>query len=682
MDNIVEVVNKLLKQCKPSEIEIEARIRKQLVGNELHSSLLSCLGGTWSTEEYKERRRIAKSNRKCAYRQRTSASGSTTICKSSIAREELNDAWCTLNVSIETPIPSMSSALQGVEEVSVIRHRIAVEDHYVDVVHDDSQGSRVEIEVHRADEFDPESTVRVVERVCTLLQKSRYFVGYYDWCTVLHVAATRFGPFCVDSGDYQRPRTMTMESLSAVAARTGDWMVTPKVDGERRFIIAINSRVYSVGLAKDVRLEGNTDYGGEGDSTMVSVIDCEYTDDNVYHVFDTVVVDGVYVGDSDMLERLEMADGLRTRMSDDLRGRVVVKAHHGFNSFDRLCELYTGFCNNKAYAIDGIIFVDTTKGYMQHVAKWKPHSTVDLMVTNEGALRTYDGWFVNVPLGPLLLPMPSMVSQVAEQTPLIPGIWEFRYDNKNNLLLPMRPRPDKPQANSKAIVETNMMYAVPGSLFSGVGCYMMRKHHNRVKRDLIAWARVGNAVILDIGTGQGGDVGKWKNAAMVYCIEPSCASTREMVNRHHRMKNVNVINVHLRDLDHSMITKRVDVFTAFFCMNQFDDADWAALKRLVSCKGSSGCRLLAIAMTSPRMHKGGCFDITMKGDDGYNIKIHGTRIQDIDERVVNPDALTRAMGECGLKQVKRARLNDDDFMTEEERVLSSMYEAFAYKRAV
>ena len=58
---------------------------------------------------------------------------SETICKSSISREDVNDAWCAVHVSVEAPVPSMQRALDAVEPVSVTRYRKTVDGHHVDV---------------------------------------------------------------------------------------------------------------------------------------------------------------------------------------------------------------------------------------------------------------------------------------------------------------------------------------------------------------------------------------------------------------------------------------------------------------------------------------------------------------------------------------------------------------------
>ena len=669
MDNIVDTVNKLLKVCKVSEVEIEARIRKQLVSKESQLLLINNLGTEWSTEVYTEKRRISKSNRRCAYRQRNSL----TICKSSIAREDINDIWCALHVSVETPTPSMSSVLTSVVPITVTRRRAKLENHYIDVVYDEGQGHRVEVEVCDSANFHPECTLHVIKRVCAVLQGSKEFVGYYDWFTVVHITRMSFGPFCIDSGNYQKPRTMTMTSLLELA-NAEKWLVTPKVDGERRFVVGINEKVFSVGLLSDVKLEGAI-----LDNEGIFVLDCEYThvanlvggaqgnSNEAYYVFDAVVKNGEYLGQRESLQdRLEIARELLDSMSCNLRARISIKKYHLFNSFDKLCNLYNEFRSSDRYKIDGMIFANKAEGYMQQVPKWKPQNTVDLMFTKNKVLMTCDGYAIdNIPVA---------TADIYE------GIWEFSYNETENVLYPERPRPDKPQANSKKIVETNIFHAIPESVFSGVGCYLMRKYHNRVKRRMITNANDKDAVILDVGTGQGGDVDKWKRTKYVYCIEPAWESSSEMLRRHGESEKVEIINKCLRDLDHGLITNKVDIFTVFFCMNQFKNTDWASLQKLITSKGSKKCRLLAIAMTAPKTHKGRCFEIKMKDDERYNIDICNTRISNIDETTVSSTRLTKIMSDCEMKLVKQDRLDNNDFMTREERMLSSMYESFVYSK--
>jgi hypothetical protein len=94
----------------------EARIRRQLVSRHSVQLLIHAFGG-WEVTEYTEIRKIFKHNRKCTYRSRVFENGtSETICKSSTSREDVNDAWCAVHVSVEAPVPSMQRALLTIQQ--------------------------------------------------------------------------------------------------------------------------------------------------------------------------------------------------------------------------------------------------------------------------------------------------------------------------------------------------------------------------------------------------------------------------------------------------------------------------------------------------------------------------------------------------------------------------------------
>ena len=610
MDHIVDVASSLLIACPPSEVEIEARIRKQITSRYATKMLISNLGVQWDILQYSEKRKISKHNRKCTYRQRDHE----TICKSSIAKADINDAWCTLHVSIETPVPHLLDSLNYVNPVQVTRYRATLDGHYIDVVVDDND-PRVEVEVCDARFFDLAALLSVVERVCAALQGNHVFVGFYDWKTVMHVASTNFGPFCIEKKQYQKPVTMTIDLLLRIAKDPQHWVVTPKVDGTRRFLVSINKRLFSLGIAKDVAYEG--DFGSDG----ITIMDCEFMNGQ-YYIFDIPVYMGKYYGNESFEDRMSTAEKTLDMLPNNVE--ATIKPYEVFSSFDDLASLYESFKIN--YVIDGMVFARPDFGYLQTVTKWKSQSTVDLVIDKHGLLRTSDRYRINMEYE---MSSPDM------------GVWEFAYDGSK--LIAKRPRPDKPQANSRDIVFKNMFSSVPGTLFTGRGFYMMRKYHNSIKKQAIQGANDMNSVIMDIGTGQGGDVNKWNRASHVYCIEPSKESISEMRRRCDKktLDKITVIASRLALIETKKIDKKVDIFTAFFCMNQWLDDDWEMLENVIKNNGSSKCRLLAIVMTDPREHHSDNLDIKIMGPEEYEISIHGTRIMNTRERIVQPKTFCR-----------------------------------------
>ena len=685
MDEVTDAVRKLLPACRPDEIEVEARIRRQLVSRHSVQLLIGAFDD-WEITTYTERRKISKHNRKCTYRSRVFGDGtSETICKSSISREDMNDAWCAVHVSVEASIPTMQRALDAVEPVSVTRHRKTVDGHHVDVSRVDSD-FRVEVEVSDVTDIKKDIFLRVVDVVCAALQGNDIRVGYYDWKTVTHVSGASFDPFCIDKKKFQKPRTMTADVLYQVSKNPEEWIVTPKVDGVRRFLLLFNGLVYSVGTAKDVTFEciNRSQIGSAASPSATSeglgrehdpcILDCEFAR-GTYYAFDMPVLHGEYCKFMNIEERLSKMDGVisdlhsgsKASPSEDVTLNVIPKPYESFSSFDKLSTLYDVFLSQDI-DVDGLIFYRKTGGYMQAVPKWKVHSTVDLSVTGDGKLMTCDGHEVKV--RHTGLPEDGF------------GVWEFAFDRGSQCLVAKRPRPDKPQANSAHIVEKNMYNSVPGTIFTGQGFYLMRKYHNRVKRWAITQARDAGATLFDIGTGQGGDLGKWKKTSKVFCVEPDIESMNEMWSRcdDDMSSKITAINAYLSDVTADRIDRKIDIVSAFFCMNQWSEYDWKALEKIIVNRGSKKCRLLAIAMTSPKEHKSDNLEIHMTGDDKYNIKMYGTRIMDIDEVAVRPDRVKKKLEKCGMKMTTQDTLDTDDFMTHEERKLSSMYTLFTFHK--
>ena len=660
-----EIVNKLLRGCKPEEVEVEARIRRQLVSRHSALQLIACHGPNWQVLRYSEKKKISKNNRKCTYRSRIGPN--EHICKSSIAKEDVMDMWCTVHVSVETPMPSMQRSLNAVPSVDVVRHRTVIDNHYVDVIDGTSKfldEMRVEVEACDASTFSLEAMLKVVKYVCTLLQGNKEFLGYYDCKTVMHVSGTSFGPFCIDRKHYQKPRTLTIDVLGSIAKDTAQWAVTPKVDGVRRFVVIANTEVYLLGTAKEVAHIGD----GMSGSNAVTILDCELANDILY-AFDVPVHNDAYCGNRPFDERTHMMDCV----VDELAGSGVnirAKPYETFSSFDKLKKLYEQF-DDQEFEMDGMIFYNIGDSYMQPVPKWKTYSTVDLEIKHN-SLVTCDGYVVN--MRHTNLPDDAF------------GIWEFSY--ADDVLTAKRSRPDKPQANSMGIVEKNMFGSVPGTLFTGQGFYLMRKYHNRIKNALIREAGDFKATLMDIGTGQGGDVMKWNRVSKVFCVEPAEECSTEVQRRKTEAgikAEIIFMEDRLEDVDLNYIDDKIDIITAFFCMNQWSSKDWKMLAKIVKQKGSKRCRLLAIAMTAPKEHRSSNLKIVMRRSqpdmtgDRYNIKMYGTRIMDIDETAVVSSSLTKIMKECGMKLIKEDRLDANDFMTSDERRLSSMYSMFKYQ---
>lgn len=703
MDEFNNLIDKLSRN-KSYEIEIEARIIKQLVNEESVQQLLSNNCFNWKKTTYTEQKTSVKSNRKCTYRRRffNQDNRDEIICKSSLMKLDVNDMWCTIYISTETNAPSILSKLNNYEQVFVTRYRGQIGNYYIDVTTSDIY--RVEVEAMDAETFVFDDMISVISMVCKILSNSPLFYGYYDWKIVHHVMKSHYGPFFIEEGKYQKPYTMVYKDIIEIKNNISKWKVTPKVDGIRCFIIIIGNRIFETNLSQNIKfihdnydilknikilhnnilqnikilhdeydVLQNTEYFYNickewNDFNRIAILDCEYLEtNNMYYIFDIPVFNSKYYGNS--LYRFDLLDYL------SLPENFVIKPYISFGSFDDLSKLYNNW--KESYILDGLIFVNITKPYINPVIKWKVYNTVDLEINNDNTLRTSDSHQINIK-------WEKSEYYNEYQQKRYTKIWEFRYETDK--LIPTKPRPDKRLPNNYEIFNKTLKNAVSGSIFTGVGCYLMRKYHNIVKNKVIKDSNIDKRIILDIGTGQGGDVNKWFPANKIYCVEPNSLSTMELTKRLQNKENksisekIYIINKKIADVNNDELPEKIDIFTVFFCSNLFESNDWTRLQQIIKDKGSSKSRLLLIALTKFKESKNDVYDIVELRNNKYRITIHNTRIQDLTENIVNPVSLIKLMEECKLRLITSQPLDEDDFMTPKERTLSSMYTLFTFKK--
>lgn len=116
------------------------------------------------------------------------------------------------------------------------------------------------------------------------------------------------------------------------------------------------------------------------------------------------------------------------------------------------------------------------------------------------------------------------------------AIVECLWDKKTNNFTPIKIRDDRSYPNNYATamgVWRCIHEPVELSTIAGEDLIIMRKVHNKVKNiELEKYLKSGN-VIIDIGSGRGGDLKKWRELKLdrVYAIEPSSKNSKELVKR-------------------------------------------------------------------------------------------------------------------------------------------------------
>lgn len=109
--------------------------------------------------------------------------------------------------------------------------------------------------------------------------------------------------------------------------------------------------------------------------------------------------------------------------------------------------------------------------------------------------------------------------------------WKF-----DEMFVPYRVRDDRDRPNNYETARSvweDIMNPIPRKTIEGYTLQLMRKYHNQEKHALLTKEFARGDVILDIGSGQGGDLWKWDSVGFrhVFAIEPDEGKRTEMERR-------------------------------------------------------------------------------------------------------------------------------------------------------
>ena len=629
--------------------ELEARVKKV---SEREAKKLIQNYGPWEKTTFSERRYKTSQG---TLRERQFGNGEMEfIRKMIIKRVKLYNEWITWALSKEEPI--RSSEMDSKFVVSSHKERLSktVRDVLrLDVTKDINEGVwSVEVEVLDASAKD-EIKEYVKNLICFLKGKIRRTTSEMIW----NLFSTPWEDFSFTKRRYQKPVTITNGDLNTLKNRR--YKMTPKIDGERRFVCILNGEVYTIDLRGAVELFSSSKITHPG---KISILDCELSNGELF-AFDIIVAFGVYVGSIKYLSK-------RYSRMNEFSCYVRIKPLFDVpKDWSLIPSMFHQWKDN--YKVDGIIFIPSTSNYTKgKLFKWKENNTVDLEV-KDGRIRTYD-------------------EEEYGKSALEDGIYEFshlqgRFDM-------VRVREDKPRANSAAIVKRNLGFMTsfdhcPVTKWAkgGKGMASMRKFHNRVKK--IMYDSSDQSFIMDIGTGQGGDIGKWDEPCFVYCIEPEEDMIKEFWRR--RAQNPRgphkVIKAKIRDwpLIINNVHNHLSLISLFFVMNDFSEDDMRGLMKVIDELCLHNCKVIGAFLDADFFLEASSesFETKKLDNEKYFIKIKGTRIAQTEHEFrINTWEFSRKMEKRGFVLTISERLDFGTNLSEDEISLSSMFRIFEYSR--
>uniref|UniRef100_A0A6C0J9Z4 Uncharacterized protein n=1 Tax=viral metagenome TaxID=1070528 RepID=A0A6C0J9Z4_9ZZZZ len=298
------------------------------------------------------------------------------------------------------------------------------------------------------------------------------------------------------------------------------------------------------------------------------LIDCEVMrDGNIFHIhmFD-LISDRFKNHLKPFSQRLEYIQKIYNTIKQDLRHenvRYYVKNFIQITDTKVLSKMIDDDLENDN--TDGVIIQTNDDVYRQtKIFKLKPKAlnTMDIYVEpyllNSEENLHYNYSFVNKNMRRYLLNFEYNLSNF---------IMECYWNKNSQKFVPLKIRFDKTYGNpkrvidstSKLIYEDEMSYR---DMFLGKSLFMARKHINNLKGKILTMNQ--NKILLDIGSGQGGDFDKWGHFDYVYAVEKDKKMIDEFVRRHGSSGRVNLIEGDFADLN---ISFDVDIITIFFAVN-------------------------------------------------------------------------------------------------------------------
>lgn len=334
--------------------------------------------------------------------------------------------------------------------------------------------------------------------------------------------------------------------------------VTQKHDGLRILIYIDNGKIFTVDLKGNHQLiiEDFHDLPGTYifDTERVNNSDGHYD----YLAFDLLYCNIIDISKESYTYRLSVLESLKI-----LPPNVILKTMIRCKSYKTLSkEVKRAYEKQQLY--DGVIIYNPDKSYWDNnaVFKYKFVPTIDVET---------DGNIVCLRQNKALHQINMKIANMKPLGNLV--VMEASYDQENNILIPVRLRFDKTHANSYKVYESMMNAYKKGDILDldimrGVknSLFFFRVCHNIAKVEIISQC---SGVILDIGSGRGGDLAKWmhnRNITKVIAIEPNIDNYNELMHRKESMK-INKVIVHNTSFENFQTKTKINSMLALFMIN-------------------------------------------------------------------------------------------------------------------
>lgn len=384
-------------------------------------------------------------------------------------------------------------------------------------------------------------------------------------------------------GTVSRARDLTFKDLvdykqTSSKGILDDYRVSVKADGEHKFLIFHSSGIWLVFPTNSIQKLGeiqgyeymlNTIVAGEvitkdniRDKNMVM-------ESEIFIPFDVLCYKGLVTKDFDNYDERrkyimsDFNDGDIVRIDNQIKLTIKYKKFFEINSietFYKSMEEALGERKNTFYKEDGLIITPKKSRYITtggnpklslyqrnlfeytDICKWKPPEslTIDMKYENGEFYVMKDRVLTDIR-------DINVLKNMKVKKPQTSGIYEFKPITKGKDIefKEFRKRTDKPFPNSSDIVSNlyNLsMSPITEDTLKGKDISLMRKHHNIIKKNILNDSMISEkSLLIDVGSGKGGDLTKFGKFSKILMIEPDEDNIQDLAIRSKEYKNISIL---------------------------------------------------------------------------------------------------------------------------------------------
>lgn len=422
--------------------------------------------------------------------------------------------------------------------------------------------------------------------------------------------------------DISRPEDITRKDFTYNYLT--NYLVTIKYDGERQLLFYTNDCLYITDARMKTKfpvLFGIVDNNNKKYQNYL--FEGERTNDGVFHIFDYIGKNnGSFFNNTelDTIQRLDICtDFVKILKTNSITSyNVNMKKFYSTKnfksdtvSFPIVCEFaYTKSLELSASSdkikSDGLIMQPIKVG--DKVFKWKPHEqlTIDMRIHNNNLL---------IKSGEKEIDIRNVIKSVYENQSgeNIADKFSDEYIVENNInaqqnqvvefgvtfqgnkiiFKAIRTRNKDPNGFKTAFNIWKLVNdPISKDVIFGKDMKMVMSYHNSLKNEILEHSFkelsvLGKKIILlDIGSGQGGDIGKWENLAAkyniskIYAVEPDPlkhAEFEKRINNKNIQKKITLIKSGFEEVDDNII-REATLITGFFSFTFFFDEKTGNMK--------------------------------------------------------------------------------------------------------